>query len=383
MFFWFFVLLFGFYLIFELIKQLIEWLFPMDLQGKAVVVIGATTGFGHQFVIKCASKGMTVFAACNSPNGVQKVVQATSHLSGFVHAHSLDLSSTESIERFFRQVINQLPPGTGIHALINNAGIIRAGADDWLAMEDYEHVLRVNLLGLIQITKLFKEHIKLAKGRIIFCSSICGRLAFPYYGPYTVSKFAMEGYCDTIRRELSPFGVKVAVVEPGYFRTPITNPDHIPSEMEKSFNKSSQYIKDQYGQNFIQKTKGIAKNHLSSAANSPHVEWVIDVYFHACTALFPRKRYVVGIDANFVVIPISRLPTELQDLAFWLNSLILKNPIPKILHNGGCLNAKMVHRWIKNSNGFVAYLEGEEKESSLNSSGYWEFNQNSEREEDK
>uniref|UniRef100_A0A1I8BI61 NAD(P)-binding protein n=1 Tax=Meloidogyne hapla TaxID=6305 RepID=A0A1I8BI61_MELHA len=377
----------------------------MDLQGKAVVVIGATTGFGHQFVIKCASKGMTVFAACNSPNGVQKVVQATSHLSGFVHAHSLDLSSTESIERFFRQVINQLPPGTGIHALINNAGIIRAGADDWLAMEDYEHVLRVNLLGLIQITKLFKEHIKLAKlvnfygnseGRIIFCSSICGRLAFPYYGPYTVSKFAMEGYCDTIRlelvglifkkifsRELSPFGVKVAVVEPGYFRTPITNPDHIPSEMEKSFNKSSQYIKDQYGQNFIQKTKGIAKNHLSSAANSPHVEWVIDVYFHACTALFPRKRYVVGIDANFVVIPISRLPTELQDLAFWLNSLILKNPIPKILHNGGCLNAKMVHRWIKNSNGFVAYLEGEEKESSLNSSGYWEFNQNSEREEDK
>ncbi|CAK5086653.1 unnamed protein product [Meloidogyne enterolobii] len=334
----------------------------MDLHGKAVVVIGATTGFGHQFVIKCASKGMTVFAACNSPNGVQKVVQATSHLSGFVHAHSLDLSSTDSVEKFFRQVINQLPPGTGIHALVNNAGIIRAGADDWLAMEDYEHVLRVNLLGLIQITKLFKEHIKLAKGRILFCSSICGRIAFPYYGPYTVSKFAMEGYCDTIRRELSPFGVKVAVVEPGYFRTPITNPDHIPNEMEKSFNKSSQYIKEQYGHNFILKNKEIAKNHLSSKANSPRVDWVVDVYFHACTAIFPRKRYVVGIDANYVVIPISRLPTEIQDLIFWLNSIILKNPLPKILHNGGCLNAKMVHRWIKSANGFVAYLEGEEKE---------------------
>uniref|UniRef100_A0A915P7X7 Uncharacterized protein n=1 Tax=Meloidogyne floridensis TaxID=298350 RepID=A0A915P7X7_9BILA len=281
----------------------------MDLHGKAVVVIGATTGFGHQFVIKCASKGMTVFAACNSPN----------------------------------VLINQLPPGTGIHALVNNAGIIRAGADDWLAMEDYEHVLRVNLLGLIQITKLFKEHIKLAKGRILFCSSICGRIAFPYYGPYTVSKFAMEGYCDTIRRELSPFGVKVAVVEPGYFRTPITNPDHIPNEMEKSFNKSSQYIKEQYGHNFILKNKEIAKNHLSSKANSPRVDWVVDV-----------------------VIPISRLPTEIQDLIFWLNSIILKNPLPKILHNGGCLNAKMVHRWIKSANGFVAYLEGEEKESKTN-----------------
>ncbi|KAF7636060.1 hypothetical protein Mgra_00004508 [Meloidogyne graminicola] len=366
MFFYFFIFLILFYLIFELIKQLIEWLFPLDLQGKVVVVIGATTGFGHQFVIKCAQKGMTVFAACNSPNGVQKVLQATSQLPGFVHAFSLDLSSTESIEKFFRQVINQIPPGNGIFSLVNNAGIIKAGADDWLNLEDYEYVLKINLFGLIQITKLFKEHIKLSKGRIIFCSSICGRLAFPYYGPYTVSKFAMEGYCDTIRRELSPFGVKVVVVEPGYFRTQITNPDHIPSEMEKSFNKSSQYIKEQYGNYFIQKTKEIAKNHLSSAANSPHVEWVINVYFHACTAIFPRKRYVVGIDANYVVIPISRLPTELQDLAFWLNSLILKNPIPKILLNKGCLNAKHVHRFIKNTNGFVSYLEGEEKEKFVN-----------------
>uniref|UniRef100_A0A914L1K6 Uncharacterized protein n=1 Tax=Meloidogyne incognita TaxID=6306 RepID=A0A914L1K6_MELIC len=97
---------------------------------------------------------------------------------------------------------------------------------------------------------------------------------------------------------------------------------------------------------------------------------------------FPVKDMLLVL-MLIMLIPISRLPTEIQDLIFWLNSIILKNPLPKILHNGGCLNAKMVHRWIKSANGFVAYLEGEEKESSLNSSGYWEFNQNSEREEEK
>ena len=108
-----------------------------------------------------------------------------------------------------------------------------------------------------------------------------------------MSKFAMEGYCDTIRfvnllekrnnhlhpirRELQCFGVHVAIVEPGYFRTPITDPNHIPSTMERSFRQAPLHIREQYGEEFLQKCMQLAHDHLASAANSTHVEWVIDV----------------------------------------------------------------------------------------------------------
>ena len=94
---------------------------------------------------------------------MQKVRESTASLPGIVHAHQLDLASKESVERFFQFVTERLPPGAGVHALCNNAGIIRAGPDDWLTLEDYEEVFRVNMFGLIHVTKKFKEHIKLAK----------------------------------------------------------------------------------------------------------------------------------------------------------------------------------------------------------------------------
>jgi NAD(P)-dependent dehydrogenase (short-subunit alcohol dehydrogenase family) len=72
-------------------------------------------------------------------------MDSTAALAGTVHAHQLDLASKESVEQFFQFVKERLPPGAGLNALVNNAGIIRAGADDWLTMEDYEIVFRVNV----------------------------------------------------------------------------------------------------------------------------------------------------------------------------------------------------------------------------------------------
>uniref|UniRef100_A0A914GPN6 Uncharacterized protein n=1 Tax=Globodera rostochiensis TaxID=31243 RepID=A0A914GPN6_GLORO len=322
------------YVCWQLLKYAVEVLFPPNLRGRCVVCIGSTTGFGHEFVLRCAQEGMTVFAGCNSPKGVQMLKEKCANLPGIVHPFNIDLASKESIERAFEFVSERLPPGAGIHCVMNNAGIVRMGSDDWLTVEDYEYVFRINLFGLIHLTKKFKEHVKLAKGRIVFCSSICGRFAFPLYGPYNVSKFAMEAYCDTIRRELAPFGVHVAIVEPGYFRTPMTTPENVPSSFERSYRQAPAHIREQYGEEFLQKIKKIAHDHLSSPANSPHVEWVTDVYFHAATAHFPKKRYVVGLDANLVVMPIARLPAEVQDFLLWIVGLLQGQPVPAALHGG-------------------------------------------------
>jgi len=201
--------------------------------SKVIVCIGSSTGFGNAFVLRCVSEGMIVFAGCRSPSGVADLIEACAGLPGRVLPFPLDVTSEESLNAFVDFVqanLHPLHPHHGIDALVNNAGVGRLGQDEWLSAEDYDAVWRVNTLGTIKATHAFYPLLKKGRGRIVFVSSICGRVALPAFGPYTVSKFATEAYADTVRRELAPFGVRVSVMEPGFFRTPLTTPGHVTGE---------------------------------------------------------------------------------------------------------------------------------------------------------
>src|SRR5947209_16873980 len=126
----------------------------------------------------------------------------------------MDVTDTASITRVRGEVERALGT-TPLIALVNNAGIPAAGPLELLPLDELRRVLEVNLIGVVAVTQAFLPLLKRARGRIVNISSVSGRVAMPFMGPYAASKFALEAVSDSLRRELLPFGVDVIVVEPG------------------------------------------------------------------------------------------------------------------------------------------------------------------------
>jgi NAD(P)-dependent dehydrogenase (short-subunit alcohol dehydrogenase family) len=111
--------------------------------------------------------------------------------------------------------------GRPLDALVNNAGIAVTGPLEYLPLAELREQLEVNTVGQLAVTQACLPALRSAHGRIVNVSSISGRVAFPTYGPYAASKFALEALSDSLRRELGGSGVDVVVVEPGGVITPI------------------------------------------------------------------------------------------------------------------------------------------------------------------
>lgn len=158
----------------------------------------------------------------------------------------------------------------GLWALVNNAGIVGGNVawDDWLRPEDYEDTWQVNAMGVIRVTHAFKGLVKAEKGRIISTASVCGRIALPALGPYSVSKFALEAYCDTLRVEMHLFDVKVIILEPGFYnvlsffscismrinillKTPLTNVERNKEMLGRVWSRLPEALKNEYGEAFF------------------------------------------------------------------------------------------------------------------------------------
>jgi NAD(P)-dependent dehydrogenase (short-subunit alcohol dehydrogenase family) len=117
--------------------------------------------------------------------------------------------------------------------LVNNAGIPAAGPLEFLPLDDLRQALEVNVVGAVAVTQAFLPDLRRGRGRIVNMSSISGRVAMPFAGPYAASKFALEALSDSLRRELSASGIKVIVIEPGSVRTPIWDKAAAPERLQR------------------------------------------------------------------------------------------------------------------------------------------------------
>uniref|UniRef100_A0A8C3P6P8 Uncharacterized protein n=1 Tax=Chrysemys picta bellii TaxID=8478 RepID=A0A8C3P6P8_CHRPI len=189
-----------------------------NLREKYVLITGCDSGFGNLLAKQLDLRGLRVLAACLTQQGAEQLRKATSERLQTV---ILDVTRTDSIAAATAWVKEQVGD-KGLWGLVNNAGLVFPVApNEWLTKDDFVKVLDVNLVGLIEVTLSFLPLVKRARGRVVNVASILGRLAF-YGGGYCPSKYGVEAFSDSLRRELRPFGVKIAIVEPGYFRTPMT-----------------------------------------------------------------------------------------------------------------------------------------------------------------
>ena len=176
--------------------------------NRGVVVTGASSGIGAAIARDLAARGFRVFGT------VRREQDGTPLEAAHVVPVLMDVTDAVSIARA-RDEVSRALAGAPLAGLVNNAGIPSAGPLELVPLDQLRHVLEVNLVGAVAVTQAFLPLLKAARGRIVNISSVAGRGALPFMGPYAASKFALEGASDSLRREMLPFGVRVIVVEPG------------------------------------------------------------------------------------------------------------------------------------------------------------------------
>ncbi|XP_072115884.1 dehydrogenase/reductase SDR family member 9-like [Mobula birostris] len=208
----------------------------------------------------------------------------------------------------------------GLWGLVNSAGILHPLAPvDWLMIDDYRAVLNVNLVGLIEVTLSVLPLIKWARGRIVNIASVGGRIS-PVSGAYCISKFGVEAFNDSLRRDMKHFGVKVACIEPGFFKTPMTNVEHLLEQMNRLWSRLPPDVQEEYGDDYVDKVSLNMTTKVEKQFN-PDLMKVVWRMNHALTSLHPRTRYSAGIDAKIFWIPLSYMPTAISDFLFSIGKI--------------------------------------------------------------
>ena len=190
------------------------------MNKKIAIITGASSGFGLLTTLELAKKDYFVIATMrNLEKQVDLISQATKlNLQQNIKVQQLDVTDQNSIHNFqlFLKEINR------IDLLINNAGYANGGFIEEIPVEEYRKQFETNLFGAISITQLVLPYMREQKsGKIINISSISGQVGFPGLSPYVSSKYALEGWSESLRLEVKPFGIDVALLEPGSYNTNI------------------------------------------------------------------------------------------------------------------------------------------------------------------
>uniref|UniRef100_A0A0B7BPC2 Uncharacterized protein n=1 Tax=Arion vulgaris TaxID=1028688 RepID=A0A0B7BPC2_9EUPU len=252
--------------------------------------------------------GFPVFASCLTEDGCRSLSEVC---SSRLVTLTLNVADTSIIARAYEVVKQKLPRDNCLWAVVNNAGVAGSLVTvEMIPNANYVSTLGVNLFGPIEVTKVFLPLLRKSKGRLVFITSASGRCPV-VSAPYSVSKFGLEAFGDVVRRDISSFGVKVSLIEPGYFVTNILQEDGIGKSAREAYTRSSPEVQATYGKDYPTNAAALLTGALK--LSSPDTHKVVDAYIAAITSSYPRPRYVVGYDAMFLYVPLSFLPEWIVD----------------------------------------------------------------------
>jgi NAD(P)-dependent dehydrogenase (short-subunit alcohol dehydrogenase family) len=191
------------------------------VERKIAIVTGANSGFGLLSSIELARQGYHVLATMRDVKKAEELLKMAKlrGIGACITIMSLDVTSEESIQCFKGSLTQQY---SSVDLLLNNAGYALGGFAEEVSMEEYRAQFETNVFGVMAVTQVVLPLMrKKRKGKIINMSSISGRFGFPGLSPYVSSKHALEGYSESLRLELKPFGIDVFLIEPGSYQTNI------------------------------------------------------------------------------------------------------------------------------------------------------------------
>jgi NAD(P)-dependent dehydrogenase (short-subunit alcohol dehydrogenase family) len=267
---------------------------------RSVLITGASTGIGRAAALRLDGAGWKVFAGVRKQDDADSLRQAGSER---IAPLILDVTDAEQIAAAAERVAAE--GAGGLDALVNNAGVAVPSPLETIPIADFRRQIEVNLTGQVAVTQAMLPSLRKASvvplrsrtslrnhgARIVFISSIGGRIAFPLTGAYHAAKFGIEAVGDVFRQELRPWGISVSIVEPGSIDTPIwERGERTADEIgERSPGREALYGKA------IESYRKVIKDTAERGIPPEKAARAIE---HALTASRPRARYLVGLDAK-------------------------------------------------------------------------------------
>ena len=254
----------------------------------SVLITGASTGIGKATALHMDKAGWRVFAGVRKEADAERIDEESSDRMTPV---IIDVTDQATIDATAEAVGAEVG-SAGLDGLVNNAGIAVGGALEHLPLDDLRHQFEVNVFGQIAVTQATLPLLRQAGGRIVFIGSLAGRVGMPLGGPYSGTKFALEGLSQSLRYELLSSGVGVSLVEPGAISSEIwekgsTQVDEVKAQLsEEALERYAPSIRAMEG--FIDQ----------GARTGIPAERVAEVVGHALGSKSPRHRYLVGRDAK-------------------------------------------------------------------------------------
>ena len=281
----------------------IVWVESSAEQGpkqKAVLVTGASTGIGRNIAERLASEGYFVYAGARKEKDLEELNQIEN-----VQSIRLDVTVQEDIDAAVATVTDA---GRGLYGVVNNAGVAVIGPMIEVKEDDLKFQFDVNVYGPYRITKAFSPLIIAEQGRITTIGSIAGTISSPFVGPYTMSKHAIEAYTDSLAGEMAKFGVKVSVIEPGNYRSAISQ------SLKKRMDSRKHSID---GSLFEEEQSQFMDRIGSDRSQYKDPDEVSDATMHALFDENPMRRYMVVPNEGEARITIKKAMQELVQLNQW------------------------------------------------------------------
>ncbi len=245
---------------------------------KVVLITGCSSGIGYSTALFLAHRGFQVYATMRNPSNAGALLKEKEGEELPIEILKLDVTDEKTIKSAVKKIIREKGR---IDILINNAGFGVEGPIEKIPMDDLYSVFEKNFFGLVMLTKEVLPHmLRAGSGRIVNVSSAAGKISIPFFSAYCSSKYAVEGFSESLRHELEPRGIKVVLIEPG-----VVNTNFYKNTKRVSTASGGPIYTDYFKESTFEHGKGILP------------EKVAEVVQKAVTSSKPKMRYTAGRDA--------------------------------------------------------------------------------------
>jgi NAD(P)-dependent dehydrogenase (short-subunit alcohol dehydrogenase family) len=268
------------------------------MASGTVVITGASTGIGRVTALGLAGAGFDVLAGVRREDDGAALRAADGRIEPVI----VDVTDAGQVAGLARRV-----GGGPLAGLVNNAGIAVAGPLEGVPLDQIRRQYEVNVFGLLAVTQALLEPLRVGRGRIVNIGSIGGRIGTPFVGPYSSSKAAVRSLSASLRRELRPWKIHVALVEPGALDTPIWRKGE--ERADETLGALSDRVRTLYARQLDALVSNVRK--IATSATPPDA--AAEAIEHALTAKRPRTLYTVGREAHIQGALHAALPARAFD----------------------------------------------------------------------